>query len=98
VKVCTVMGRGTWKLEPGRVPNFTLSVFRKAERESQILILSESPKDAQKSALPSSSTVPVRNEKKAAKKARAKKSKAESDELDQILAELSLQYVAHFVR
>lgn len=40
--------------------------------------------------------MPFRNEKKAAKKAKAKKTKAASDELDQILAELSLQCVLHF--
>ncbi|KAF8148865.1 transcriptional repressor TCF25-domain-containing protein [Crassisporium funariophilum] len=37
---------------------------------------------------------PVRNEKKALKKAKAKEKKAANDELDQALAELSLQYPA----
>ena len=43
------------------------------------------------------SPVLVRNEKKAAKKARAKKTKEESDDFDQILTELSLQSVVHYV-
>jgi len=37
--------------------------------------------------------VAPRNEKKAAKKARAKEKKVADDELDQALAELSIQYV-----
>ncbi|KAK0455688.1 transcriptional repressor TCF25-domain-containing protein [Desarmillaria tabescens] len=39
-----------------------------------------------------SSTPTVRNEKKAAKKAKAKARKADKDELDEVLAELSLKY------
>ena len=44
---------------------------------------------------PTSTPTPVapRNEKKAAKKARAKEKKVANDELDQALAELSIQYV-----
>jgi hypothetical protein len=37
-------------------------------------------------------SVPVKNEKKALKKARAREKKAANDELDQALAELSIQY------
>jgi hypothetical protein len=41
---------------------------------------------------------PVKNEKKALKKARAKEKKAANDELDQVLAELSIQCVDRLQR
>jgi len=51
-------------------------------------------KDSAKSTPRTSTPVaPVRNEKKALKKARAREKKAANDELDKALAELSIQYV-----
>ncbi|KAF8189634.1 transcriptional repressor TCF25-domain-containing protein [Pholiota molesta] len=53
------------------------------------------PKDTAKSTRTSTPTPAApRNEKKALKKARAKEKKAANDELDQVLAELSIQYPA----
>ncbi|KAF9530905.1 transcriptional repressor TCF25-domain-containing protein [Crepidotus variabilis] len=72
---------------------------KKKKKSSQAAISQEGttptefPKEAPK---PSRSFVPPppKNEKKAAKKARAKESKAANETLDQVLAELSVQYPA----
>jgi hypothetical protein len=50
------------------------------------------PKESAKQSRTTTSVPAVRNEKKALKKAKAKEKKAVNDELDQALAELSIQY------
>ncbi|KIM42652.1 hypothetical protein M413DRAFT_444337 [Hebeloma cylindrosporum] len=65
---------------------------KKKKKPPQAAPDAQSIKDSTKSTRTSTPVPPVKNEKKALKKARAKEKKAANDELDQVLAELSIQY------
>ncbi|KAF9558199.1 DUF654-domain-containing protein [Agrocybe pediades] len=68
---------------------------KKKPAEQSVPAEAPTPKESAKSTPRTSTPVaPVRNEKKALKKARAKEKKAANDELDKALAELSIQYPA----
>lgn len=67
----------------------------KKKKKKPLQTISDAPsiKEPTKSTRTSTPIPPVKNEKKALKKARAKEKKAANDELDQVLAELSIQCV-----
>ncbi|KAF8972061.1 transcriptional repressor TCF25-domain-containing protein [Flammula alnicola] len=80
--------------EEEKAPKSRKSKKKKKKPTEGAAVDAPTSKEPAKTTRTSTPVPPVRNEKKALKKARAKEKKAANDELDQVLAELSIQYPA----